>query len=301
MLAASSRQHAGNEGYDDNPATRYAWDETVPNHDGPAAGDVVLLWDKVVLLGVSVIEQIHKEKGDKLRLRCPACSKTGLKRRLHKMPSYRCHSCRAEFDEPFREELRGIQTYTSSHGDRWIDAGGCLDASVLRGLCVHPGSQHSIREVVWQRARDALATASIRHLVGGLVGTRDEPCGGHRQRIVRVRIGQMEFRARLLGVFGEVCAFTGRQPREVLEAAHLYSFAERGRHEVGGGLLMRRDLHRLFDLGFITVDPDSLEIGISAELRGHRDYAALLGQRLKCPVAAETREWLRAHRIQSEG
>ena len=78
---------------------------------------------------------------------------------------------------------------------------------------------------------------------------------GHRQTLTRVRIGQAAFRKQLLDQFGEVCALTGPCPAEVLEAGHLYSYSKLGRHHKHGGLLLRRDVHALFDRGRLAVDP----------------------------------------------
>lgn len=58
---------------------------------------------------------------------------------------------------------------------------------------------------------------------------------GHILEIVRVRRGQRQFREHLLGAQGETCAFTGEAPARVLEAGHLYSYAELGVHHEHGG------------------------------------------------------------------
>lgn len=91
--------------------------------------------------------------------------------------------------------------------------------------------------------------------------------GGHRQARVRVRVGQGGFRQRLLATQGPVCAFTGPGPAAALEAAHLYSYAAVGQHHDDGGLLLRRDVHRLFDQGDIAVDPRTQLSGLRAPAR----------------------------------
>lgn len=301
MLTSDDRQHGGNEGYDDLPSSRYVWDKTVANHAGPAERDLVLLWDKKLLLGLSVIEGIETEHRDKVRYRCPACDKTKIKERRSTRPKFRCHECKAEFDEPRQELLRDVLTYTATYGDRWLDARGCLGGHELRSLCVQAKSQHSIRELDLDKVRQALARTDLRYPAASMMrsGDRDETAGGHRQSTVRVRVGQAAFRRGLLEKFDANCAFSGPQPPEVLEAAHLYSFAETGKHESGGGLLMRRDLHRLFDLGLLTVDADSLQVCVAEELSRHPDYAALQGRRLACEVGGSERKWLRMHSEQS--
>jgi putative restriction endonuclease len=56
----------------------------------------------------------------------------------------------------------------------------------------------------------------------------------------------------------------------VLEAAHIRPWAAGGVHEIPNGLPLRRDLHRLFDLGYVTIRPD-LRFAVSRRLR--EDYA----------------------------
>jgi hypothetical protein len=77
--------------------------------------------------------------------------------------------------------------------------------------------------------------------------------------------------------FGEICAFSGEQPPQVLEAAHINSFAETGRHELDGGLLLRRDFHSLFDAHLMTVNPTSWKIEVAPRLRSYTTYGPLDG------------------------
>jgi hypothetical protein len=118
--------------------------------------------------------------------------------------------------------------------------------------------------------------------------------GGHREALVRARIGQASFRQMLLDRYGEQCAFTGPTPLAALEAAHLYRYADLGRHDDHGGLLLRRDLHRLFDLGYIAVDSRST-ISVDRQLRPYPLYAELHGKPLKVATSARQRAWLAEH------
>lgn len=60
-----------------------------------------------------------------------------------------------------------------------------------------------------------------------------------------------------------------------------------GRHELSNGLLLRSDLHKLFDLGYVTVDPDEKKVVVSSRIREEfengRDYYALHGRALAQP------------------
>ncbi|MFB7956209.1 HNH endonuclease [Streptomyces sp. NPDC056045] len=118
---------------------------------------------------------------------------------------------------------------------------------------------------------------------------------GHGVATVRVRKGQPAFRKRLLSEFGAVCAFTGPAPASALEAAHLYCHAEHGMHYEGGGLLLRRDLHRLFDEGLIAVSPEAKTLHLDASLQVYPDYAKLDGAPLAVTVTARHVEWLAKH------
>jgi putative restriction endonuclease len=73
----------------------------------------------------------------------------------------------------------------------------------------------------------------------------------------------------------------------VLEAAHIVPYAAGGQHELSNGILLRSDLHRLFDLGYVTVNPDDHRVVMSRRIREEfengRDYYALDGQMLRPP------------------
>ncbi|MGN7247224.1 HNH endonuclease [Janibacter anophelis] len=119
--------------------------------------------------------------------------------------------------------------------------------------------------------------------------------GGHSRRKVRVRIGQGAFRKKIVQKYGPVCAFTGPAPLPVLDAAHLYSYAHTGKHYDDGGLLLRRDVHRLFDLGYLAVNPSGWTIDVSTELADYQGYVALQGQALNVALTAKQKNWTREH------
>lgn len=103
--------------------------------------------------------------------------------------------------------------------------------------------------------------------------------------IVRRR-GQPAFRKALLAAYDSRCALTGCGLVEVLEAAHVYPYKNEATNSVTNGLLLRADVHTLFDLRLIAVDPGSLRV-MTAPLLRDSDYAALNGSLLATPVRAE--------------
>ena len=52
----------------------------------------------------------------------------------------------------------------------------------------------------------------------------------------------------------------GERRRPRLDAAHLYSYADIGSHLDRGGLMVRKDIHRLFDTGDLAINPEGLTI-----------------------------------------
>jgi len=114
--------------------------------------------------------------------------------------------------------------------------------------------------------------------------------------IVRRR-GQNKFRQRLLEAYGRQCAVSGCDVEDVLEAAHIMPYRGDHTNHVTNGLLLRADLHTLFDLGLVTVDPLTLEVWVKPTLRGG-EYGRFHGRSLRQPkVAANfpSREALRNH------
>ncbi|MEU1103647.1 HNH endonuclease [Streptomyces tibetensis] len=294
LAAGDNRKHGGNGGYDDVPSEHYSWDSSVPHHAELAVGDVIAVWDKVSLLGVSVIEAIDTGEAEKDIYRCPSCGKSDFQPRKTLRPKYVCLKCQAAFDVPV-PGTKPVTTYRSHHAVAWVDLPGLLDGAELRVLCDKPRTQHSLRSMRWERLRDAVAAAGGSTLPDIADEAHRVITGGHRRVVVRARVGQAAFRRQLLETYGSACAFTGPAPAAALEAAHLYSYAASGEHHSNGGLLLRRDIHRLFDLGVIAVHPVRLTADVAEQARQFPAYAALHDAPLMVPVRDRQRLWLLAH------
>lgn len=105
--------------------------------------------------------------------------------------------------------------------------------------------------------------------------------------LVRPRLGQGTFRVAVTDAYGRACAVTTEHSLPVLEAAHIKPFAEQGPHTVNNGLLLRSDLHRLFDRGYVTVTPAGhfeVSARLKADFQNGRTYYALHGQAVKLPA-----------------
>ena len=102
--------------------------------------------------------------------------------------------------------------------------------------------------------------------------------------LARSRLGQGAFRVLVTDAYERRCAITGEKTLPVLEAAHIKPYALNGPHRISNGILLRSDLHWLFDLGYVTITPDlRLEVSsrLKAEWHNGREYYAHHGQPLR--------------------
>lgn len=129
-------------------------------------------------------------------------------------------------------------------------------------------------------------------LIEALTGFAEEAERFGQPTLIRPRLGQGAFRLVVTDAYQRRCAVTGERTLPVLDAAHIRPFAEGGEHSVANGLLLRRDIHCLFDLGYVTVTTDhvfEVSTRIRQEFENGRDYYALHGRSLSVPSRSELR------------
>lgn len=101
-------------------------------------------------------------------------------------------------------------------------------------------------------------------------------------RAIVQRQGQSKFRSELLKAYGGKCAITDCDAEAALEAAHIFPYLGTETNHVTNGLLLRADIHTLFDLYLISIDPDTSKIVVSTSLI-NTCYKELNGKILKSP------------------
>lgn len=150
---------------------------------------------------------------------------------------------------------------------------------------------------------------AVAHTLAAQVGgkhLRDPAIAAVRPRygkpsVVAPRLGQGTFRIVVTDAYERACAVTGEHSLPALEAAHIKPYRKDGPHEVANGLLLRADLHRLLDQGYITVSTDlKLVVGkrLRTEFANGRTYYPLDGQSIRLPRSARdrpSREFLNWH------
>jgi putative restriction endonuclease len=108
-----------------------------------------------------------------------------------------------------------------------------------------------------------------------------------RLRIFRqivARRGQVAFRLALLDAYQGRCVVTGCDAAWALEGAHLCPYRGPDSNVVTNGLLLRADIHTLFDLRLLAPDPATRIIVVSKLLAGTQ-YEVLSNCRLSDPAA----------------
>ncbi len=125
-----------------------------------------------------------------------------------------------------------------------------------------------------------------------------------RDVISRVRVGQGAFRLMVTEAYKRACSITGDHTLPVLEAAHIKPFSASGPHAVSNGLLLRADLHKLYDEGYLTITEDyhvEISPALREEFHNGRIYYELHGKRLASlperPLELPGRDYLRWHNV----
>lgn len=112
-----------------------------------------------------------------------------------------------------------------------------------------------------------------------------DPSEDARKRMLATivqREGQPAFRADLLDAYDRRCVISGCAVEALLEAAHIVPYRGAHTNVIGNGLLLRADLHKLFDLHLISIDPATLTIQLHHSLL-KSEYACFDGVRLRDP------------------
>ncbi|MCW5697664.1 MAG: HNH endonuclease [Bauldia sp.] len=110
-------------------------------------------------------------------------------------------------------------------------------------------------------------------------------------KLIRPRLGQGAFRLTVTDTYGRACAVTGGKVLPALDAAHIRPYAAGGVHEVRNGLLLRRDIHSVFDAGYVTIDDSRFVVSdrVKTDFNNGNEYRRLHGQLLNLPANPNNR------------
>lgn len=300
LTFGDERQYAGNRGYEDDPSRAYRYDSFVPNFRQVAAGDAVVLQARDKTLGCARIERIDEQDGVKDRQRCPECRTTAIKTRRTARPLYRCDRGH-EFDEPLSERVP-CKLFAAHFGSSFVPVTESVDVQLVRAACRNYNGQLAMQQIdpaliaesprlaPIARALTAVRRSHVPYVTADEGDTEPEPGTPYEptgvdtretvMRQVRARRGQAKFRQKLREAYGDVCVVTGCTLVDLLEAAHISPYRGAEDNHAENGLLLRADVHTLFDLDLLGIEPETLTVHLHPEVRV-AGYAALEGQLLR--------------------
>lgn len=183
----------------------------------------------------------------------------------------------------------------------WIPIPENFSRHIQRGLTYDTSEKYGAD--LWAAVQERLARVSLFRSSGSMDG--NERYGA--PQIVAPRLGQCAFRIAVTDAYHRKCAITTEKTLPALDAAHIKDYSESGPHEIANGLLLRADIHSLFDEGYVTINP-AFEFLVSqrveAEFSNGREYRRFHGLRLPNIPDAESDlparkylEWHNEHRF----
>ena len=164
----------------------------------------------------------------------------------------------------------------------WIPTPDDFSRNIVQGKTYDLASPVGRR--LWQQVMERLRAGR-----GGRVAEPDEAVRRQPVQVLQ-RLGQGAFRILITDAYERRCAITREKALPVLDAAHIRPVADGGSHRLGNGLLLRSDVHTLFDRGYVTVTPKH-RVRVSQKLKADFDngehYYQLEGSALWIPRSTE--------------
>jgi putative restriction endonuclease len=169
----------------------------------------------------------------------------------------------------------------------WIPSPPDFSPNIVSGK--RYDAQSETGKLIWNAVAERLSqSAAIVKDPGPATVAAAESARFGAPTVVQPRLGQGSFRVLVTDAYGRRCAMTQERTLPVLEAAHIRPYSDGGKHEMSNGLLLRSDLHKLFDTGYITIDPADRRIVVSGRIRQEfengKEYYQLHGKPVHLPM-----------------
>ena len=155
--------------------------------------------------------------------------------------------------------------------------------SIVRGKATGYELDKEAGQSIWQSLQNAWRIQRVTDLSQEARRIEEESARYGKEATFRPRLGQGSFRVLVTDAYQRSCAISEEHSLPALEASHIKPYNENGPHAVHNGLLLRSDLHRLFDRGYITVTADyHIEVSrrLKDEFKNGKSYYPFHGQPL---------------------
>ncbi len=263
-----------------------------------AANDLIFLRDQTRLLAVAYVERATAEKLEQTVPKCPHCGIAQIEMRKKSGIPYRCFYGH-QFMEP-TETPQSTTRHTVHFADNWARIAAQIESAELRpfeltnsrhaklklahigGLCAYVARRdHTVAPLLktWLRTRtlELGDTDAAEPVAAHPMSIFDEQERPHQA--IRARRGLASFRDKIINRYGSRCMISGCTVLALLEACHVSRYRGPEDNHPANGILLRSDLHTLFDLDLIGLDPFHLTVIIDPSLVG-TEYEKFAGARL---------------------
>jgi HNH endonuclease len=162
----------------------------------------------------------------------------------------------------------------------WFDLPPSWSPSIQRGKRYSTDDAEGLH--LWNRL---LETAQMASIVSP-AGFAEEQARFGSPTLITPRLGQGAFRVLVTEAYGRQCAITDGKVLPALDAAHIKPYGEGGLHMKSNGILLRKDIHSVFDAGYATISED-FKFFVSKKVRevfnNGEEYLRLNGKELRRP------------------
>jgi putative restriction endonuclease len=183
--------------------------------------------------------------------------------------------------------------------DMWLPAPASWAPNIVQGKGYDTDSSEG--RALWSEVMERLRSASATQVQEPMAASARHG----KPTLITPRLGQGAFRLTVIDSYERRCAVSGEKTLPILDAAHIRAFEAGGEHTPSNGILLRTDIHRLFDLGYVTVSPEGrFEVSrrLKEDFDNGRHYYELHGSSVRLPrnedatPAPEALAWHRENR-----
>ncbi len=165
--------------------------------------------------------------------------------------------------------------------DLWFDLPPSWSRSIQRGKLYSTEESEGLK--LWNQLQDAaqLCTMPLATEMTEVQARYGAPT------LIVPRLGQGAFRVAVTEAYGRQCAITGGKVLPALDAAHIRPYSEGGHHMKSNGILLRKDIHSVFDAGYATVDEGHrflVSKKVKEVFNNGEEYLKLHGKSLQLPI-----------------
>jgi putative restriction endonuclease len=164
--------------------------------------------------------------------------------------------------------------------DLWFDLPSSWSPSIQRGKLYSTDNPEGL--ALWNKLHDTahLCIAPVSREMDEAQVRYGTPT------LITPRLGQGAFRVAVTEAYSRQCALTDGKVLPALDAAHIKPYSEGGHHSKSNGILLRKDIHSVFDAGYATVD-ENYRFLVSKKVKevfnNGEEYLGLSGKLLRLP------------------